>query len=244
MRSLFLTTELCIEIGVPILPRFFLVTTQSGVKSMTLSLDGARERVNPSYPGRSVVECISAIWTYKYTNGYTVMLKGPLTLTAIMTQVTPPGNPQVPQFIWKFDDFNFDANAHEKFISLEFILGNRMIDRPIPPNYATSMSGMSSQAQIQQHQIEEDKRCEEPRVLIDHGSIPGEPVNAFGIPQATMRCLELAESVSSMADLIAFVDETKLGPLGERLHHSSSCRISLQRWLVTGTETDAFSQMR
>lgn len=192
------------------------MTTQSGVKSMTLTLDGARERTNPAYPGRAFVECITAIWTYRYTNGYTVMLKGPLTVTAILTQVTPPGNTsQVPQYIWKFDDFTFDANAHEKFISLEYIHGNRVIDRT-PPSYAVSMPGMSTQAQMQQHHIEEDKRCEEPRVLIDHGSIPGEPVNAFGIPQATMRCLELAESVSSMADLIAFANETQLGPLGER----------------------------
>uniref|UniRef100_A0A8H8CLL6 LIM-domain binding protein-domain-containing protein n=1 Tax=Psilocybe cubensis TaxID=181762 RepID=A0A8H8CLL6_PSICU len=201
------------EIGVPILPRFFLVTTQSGVKSMTLTLDGARERPVPPFQGRSFVECMTAVWTYRYTNGYIVMLKGPLTVNAILTQVTPPNSTsQAPQYIWKFDDFTFDANAHEKFISLEYILGNRVIEWT-PPSYAASMPGMSSQAQMQQHHIEEDKRCEEPRVLIDHGSIPGEPVNAFGIPQATMRCLELAESVSSMADLIAFVNDTQLGPL-------------------------------
>ncbi|KAJ4486583.1 LIM-domain binding protein-domain-containing protein, partial [Lentinula edodes] len=37
------------EIGVPILPRLLLVTTQSGVKSMTLTLDGARERLYPLF---------------------------------------------------------------------------------------------------------------------------------------------------------------------------------------------------
>lgn len=35
-------TDWFVEITVPILPRFLLVTTQSGVKSMTLTLDGAR----------------------------------------------------------------------------------------------------------------------------------------------------------------------------------------------------------
>ncbi|EIM85512.1 uncharacterized protein STEHIDRAFT_37377, partial [Stereum hirsutum FP-91666 SS1] len=65
------------EIGTPILPRFFLVTSQSGVKSMTLSLDGARERLYAA--NHAVVECVGAIWTYKYTNGYTVTLRGPLT---------------------------------------------------------------------------------------------------------------------------------------------------------------------
>jgi hypothetical protein len=38
---------------------------------------------------------------------------------------------------------------------------------------------------------DEDKKWEEPRQIIENGSIPGEPVNAFGIPQATMRCLEV-----------------------------------------------------
>ncbi|KAG6819458.1 hypothetical protein H0H93_011628 [Arthromyces matolae] len=70
------------DIGVPILPRFFLVTTQSGVKSMTLSIDGARERIYSA--GHSTVECINAIWTYKYSNGYTVTLKGPLTVHVVV----------------------------------------------------------------------------------------------------------------------------------------------------------------
>ncbi|KIM45777.1 hypothetical protein M413DRAFT_58609, partial [Hebeloma cylindrosporum] len=80
------------EIGVPILPRFFLVTTQSGVKSMTLSLEGARERFYA--PGHVMVECVAAIWTYKYNNGYTVTLRGPLTARVIVTTSNPPGNTQ------------------------------------------------------------------------------------------------------------------------------------------------------
>lgn len=56
-------------------------------------------------------------------------------------------------------------------------------------------------------------------MLISQGFIPGEPVNAFGIPQATMRCLELAESVAQMSDLIVFSKEEGLGPLGECFYH-------------------------
>ncbi|KZP02463.1 hypothetical protein FIBSPDRAFT_669908, partial [Athelia psychrophila] len=70
------------DIGVPILPRFFLVTAQSGVKSMSLSLDGARERLLSQ--NRAVIECVTAAWTYKYTNGYTVTLRGPLTAHIIL----------------------------------------------------------------------------------------------------------------------------------------------------------------
>jgi len=50
-------------------------------------------------------------------------------------------------------------------------------------------------------------------MLIERGSLPGEPVNAFGIPQATMRCLELAESVGAMAELITFSNDEHLGPI-------------------------------
>lgn len=193
---------------------------------MSLSLDGARERPLNPY-GHSIVECITAIWTYKYSNGYTVMLKGPLTVHAVVNQINPPGN-QPPQYMLKFEEFTFDANTHEKYILLDHILGSRALEAPRagpppssfqpgmpPPPAALPPTGPGGPQQQQQQQMEEDRRCEEPRVLIDHGSIPGEPVNAFGIPQATMRCLELAESVGSMADLISFAKDHNLGPLGE-----------------------------
>ena len=38
---------------------------------------------------------------------------------------------------------------------------------------------------------EDPNRAEEPRYLIERAIIPTEPINAFGIPQATMRCLEV-----------------------------------------------------
>ncbi|KAI0034401.1 LIM-domain binding protein, partial [Vararia minispora EC-137] len=64
------------DVTTPVIPRFFLVTSQSGVKSMTLSFDGARERV--SSPLQADVHCVAAVWTYRYYNGYTVTLRGPL----------------------------------------------------------------------------------------------------------------------------------------------------------------------
>ncbi|KAF9057310.1 LIM-domain binding protein-domain-containing protein [Panaeolus papilionaceus] len=196
------------EIGVPILPRFFLVTTQSGVKSMTLSLDGARERQFGQ--GHYVVECVGAIWTYKYTNGYIVTLRGPLTAHVLINATAPPGQPQ--GYTFRFEELQFDANFHDKYIALDSIAGKRSIDgrrSPIAedgPSNSPGQGSQSSQSQSQHH------KWEEPRIMLEGASIPGEPVNAFGIPQATMRCLELAESVSSMADLITFANETGLGP--------------------------------
>lgn len=158
------------------------MTTQSGVKSMTLTLDGAREYLISSifcrltHPhtgerlfanGHAVVECVAAVWTYKYNNGYTVALRGPLTVHVVVTAVTPnpprgdagPSSPLGPgggglsngvvagagagaggapagqAFLLKFDDFQFDASFHDKYIALESIMGPRSIESPrlMPP---------------------------------------------------------------------------------------------------------------
>lgn len=197
------------EIGVPILPRFFLVTTQSGVKSMTLSLDGARERLLSQH--HAVVECVAAVWTYRYTNGYTVTLRGPLTVHVILIPQPNAATSQTPPYSLKFDHLQFDANHHEKFIALDSVMGHRQSESPKTPRVRTAPTPSPNGTVM--HRMDDERIWEEPRVMIDHASIPGEPVNAFGIPQATMRCLELAESVSQMTDLITFANETKLGPM-------------------------------
>lgn len=174
-----------------------------------------------------MIECINAIWTYKYNNGYTVTLRGPLTAHIVVTAL-PPGhapsppspssaaaaggaqgaNQPVSNVALKFEEFQFDANMHDKYVSLDSIQGTRN-----PGGSPGSL--VRQQPQPQQQLEDDDKRWEEPRVTIEMGSIPGEPVNAFGIPQATMRCLELAESVSAMKDLISFSREQDIGPIGE-----------------------------
>ena len=71
----------------PILPRFFLVTSDSGVTSMSLNLENAKERLfqNPNSPYMYVVECPNATWTYNYKCGYIVTLRGPLTAVVTLT---------------------------------------------------------------------------------------------------------------------------------------------------------------
>ena len=225
-------TPVTTEIGVPILPRFFLVTSQSGVKSMNLSLDGARERIVSH--GHAVVECIHAVWTYRYTNGYTVTLRGPMTAHIFVLPNNTSSN-QAPHqhvsYTLKFDQLQFDANYHDKLIAMEAISGSRIQESPTMKAPSTPVMNV---AHMSQRVEEEDRKFEEPRLVFDKAIIPAEPVNAFGIPQATMRCLEvrplpsspsctlitfpniiqLAESVAQMTPLIQFSTENKLGPLG------------------------------
>ncbi|KAI0318107.1 LIM-domain binding protein, partial [Amylostereum chailletii] len=178
------------EVGTPILPRFFLVTTQSGVKSMSLTLDGAREVVTG--PNLVVVEVVSAVWTYKYQNGYTITLRGPL--SAQMCFVSPPNGASVqslaqPHAQLKIAGMSFSSEKFEKFISFDAIHGQLMdpiVKTPRLRQTQAPINGVLTPAKA------EDEKWEEPRMLYERATIPAEPVNAFGIPQATMRCLEVS----------------------------------------------------
>ncbi|TFK88377.1 hypothetical protein K466DRAFT_547216 [Polyporus arcularius HHB13444] len=201
------------EIAYPIFPRFFCVTAQSGVKSQTITIDGARERlINPS---RAIVECPNAAWTFRYTNGYSITLRGPFTAEII---VQPGANPPPPRsagmpaialnYDLMFERLQFDAFFHDKYIAFDSIVGERIPDSPrIMPSPTGNPNGADEAGRY------DPTRYEEPRYLIDHAIIPAEPINAFGIPQATMRCLELAESVAQMSDLIHFSVSNKMGPV-------------------------------
>jgi hypothetical protein len=196
------------EVGTPVLPRFFLVTSQSGVKSMTLSLDGARERVVA--PNQAIVQCVSAMWTYRYHNGYTVTLRGPFTAYVSVTpnatqngasaQSVPPS-----PYTLKIDHIQFDSNLYEKHVAVDAIGGSRLDANKPPqvrnvPTPSPTINGaggppppLSHPSQPPPPQVgqRDDERWEEHRITYERASIPTEPVNAFGIPQATMRCLEV-----------------------------------------------------
>ncbi|EKM59536.1 uncharacterized protein PHACADRAFT_250104 [Phanerochaete carnosa HHB-10118-sp] len=201
------------EIGVPILPRFFLVTVQSGVTAINFSLSGATELRVADNPMVCKVEIPRAAWTFTYANGYTVTLKGPLTAHMRIhpgafdytrrQQLVQPG------YALQFEHFQFDGEIIEKSLSLNILA---------PPR--TSESPSSGTGQLEN----EDERRDEPRNYIEHMFIPVEPVNAFGIPQATMRCLELAESVAQMADLFQYSREKGLGPLESLTHFAQMLR--------------------
>ncbi|KAI0260497.1 LIM-domain binding protein, partial [Gloeopeniophorella convolvens] len=208
------------EVGTPILPRFFLVTSQSGVKSMTLSLDGARERVVG--PNHAIVQCVAAMWTYRYHNGYTVTLRGPFTAHVFVIS-GPPQNGAPAQsgphgpFTLKINHIQFDSNMYEKHVALDVIGGSRLdINKTPQPRNAPTPSPTMNGTGVPQAPPPpppppppgpqppqggpSDERWDEPRITYERASIPAEPVNAFGIPQATMRCLEVRAAHASLAE--------------------------------------------
>jgi hypothetical protein len=168
------------DVGFRILPRFFLVTYQCGVVGMNFSVDGATERLESTTSGTppcSVVECKSASWTYRYKDGYSVVLRGPL-VAHVQLDLSSPG----PQPHYLIKGFNFNASNHERCISLDSITGRR-----IPPlNQTTAEELVRSRGGV-----------EEP-IRFESATLPPEPVNAFGIPQMTMRCLEVIPSFGNV----------------------------------------------
>lgn len=139
---------------------------------MSLTLDGARERL--LHPGQTIVECGSTIWIFRYSNGHVVMLRGSMTARHIACS-TPSqsmtGNHAKDDFVLRFDEFDFYAHSHDRYIALEAISGLWMGDN------------------------EDSKTGEKPGQTIVNASIPGEPVNVFGVPQATMRFLEVSRTI-------------------------------------------------
>jgi len=176
---------------------------------MTLSLDGARERIVG--PNQAVVQCVSAMWTYRYRNGYTVTLRGPFTayvaMTPNATQNSASAHSVPPSpYTLKIDHIQFDSNLYEKHVAVDVIGGNRLDANKTPqvrnaptPTPTTNGAGVPPPPPPQQPQPQpppqggqrDDERWEEPRITYERAFIPAEPVNAFGIPQATMRCLEV-----------------------------------------------------
>ena len=223
------------EIGFPIFSRFFLVTSQSGVKAQTITIDGARER--PISQSRALIECPVSSWTFRYTNGYSITLRGPFSAEVVVAPIQTPNSPTsrtstgaALDYTLKVDRLQFDAFYHDKYLAYDMIRGERIPESPRiapSPNGAAAANGAGGE--------QDPTRVEEPRYFIEHASIPAEPINAFGIPQATMRCLEvsnivrcvpyvqgadaartqqLAESVAQMTELIQFSAKNHLGPVG------------------------------
>jgi LIM-domain binding protein len=156
---------------------------------MTLSLDGPREHTIDS--SKCVIECVNAVWTYKYTNGYTIVLRGPLICHIVVGPPSTPGGGQPVHpaaqrqpYSLKILSLSFDANFHDKYLALDAIAGDRIQESPRARNPPVGSSANALQ-------VEEENLWVKPKVKLDGAWIPEDPVNAFGIPQTVMRCLEV-----------------------------------------------------
>jgi len=174
---------------------------------MTLSLDGARERVVG--PNHVAVQCVSAVWTYRYRNGYTVTLRGPFTAyVVVIPNAAQNGasarSAHLATCDLVIDRIHFDSNRYEKHVAVEAIGGTRLdANKPPQVGNAPTPSPTINGADVlpppppqppqppRQASQRDDEKWEEPRITFERASIPAEPVNVFGIPQATMRCLEV-----------------------------------------------------
>ena len=157
---------------------------------MHIAIDGARE--SRLRDNEDVIRLLTATarWTFQFQNGYTVVLRGPL--TAHIRIQTPENGASYPfmdlnGFTLRCEHLQFDGECHDKMVSLDRILCMRQPDSP-------SIESLS------EHEIEERKFDD--KYHLNGLQIPVEPVNGFGIPQATMRCLEVSLASSCMLSLM------------------------------------------
>ncbi|KAF8576213.1 hypothetical protein K439DRAFT_1367842, partial [Ramaria rubella] len=189
------------EIGPNVIAMLILVSCQSGVRSMNFVLDGARESTLTF--GTSVIECPDAQWIWRFYDGHVIILRGVFTCQ-ISAYHNRTATGDQPVYTLKFDSMNFDSNAHDRLINLEAITGTRGLENvqktPATTTQGSPDNASSSGASANTVKSEEnaDRQPEpDPRIVIDHALLPQEPINAFGIPQAAMRCLEVC-SLSSI----------------------------------------------
>lgn len=168
------------------------MTAQSGVQCMSINLDGARERIGS--PTHGIVECVQAVWTYKYDDGWTIKLKGPMTAHVIVipNTSTVPGGQATGSYTLKFDQIQFDAKNYERLLAIETFIPKIPLS---PPEQNTPLP------EDEAHNNEEPRRVqvgEKEYWQLNSVTVPVSPINAFGIPQATMRCLEVCNSASAL----------------------------------------------
>jgi hypothetical protein len=193
------------DVGFTILPRFFYVTSQCGVVGMSFSVDGAAERLDASVQGQPLSSTVEC-----KSASWTYRYKSGYTVVlrgplVAHVQLDTSSRSQQPRYLIK--SFNFNASNHERCISLDTIVNG--CNHPVP-----------------------QAGSDEP-IQLDLVTLPPEPINAFGIPQMTMRCLEagtlseseetstddfkiqLAESCELMGDLMEYSHKHEMGPIGE-----------------------------
>ena len=115
---------------------------------------------------RVFVECPGAAWTFRYTNSYSINLRG-LFSAEIIALLNPldrrskDGGCEL-----KVDRMQFDAFLHDKFLVYDAIIGNRTPESPwIAPLSSRVLNGVCG-GELDLN------RLEEPQYMIVHVIIP------------------------------------------------------------------------
>ncbi|KAF8499300.1 LIM-domain binding protein-domain-containing protein [Gautieria morchelliformis] len=205
------------EIGPNVIAMLFLVSCQAGVLSMNFVLDGARERAIG--PSTAFIECADAQWIWRFCDGHVIILRGAFSCQVSAFQSVHATSDQSPPYTLKIETISFDSTSHDRLITLGSIQGTRGVEN-VQKTPSTTTQGSPDNASSSGGSVSNTKPDDaadrllepDPRIMIDHALLPPEPINSFGIPQAAMRCLELAESVGQMTDLFQFGWSHSLGP--------------------------------
>ena len=95
------------------------------MKAISIHFESLRERAISTH--RCVVESTQAVWTFKYTGGYVVVLRGPLTAYVTAIRNRELDNVREPDpWVRRIEHLYFDAHFHEKYIDVQEIRGTQI----------------------------------------------------------------------------------------------------------------------
>ncbi|RUS17400.1 LIM-domain binding protein-domain-containing protein, partial [Endogone sp. FLAS-F59071] len=173
------------ELTTALLPRFYQINFDSGVQSIQMTIEDSKDYLLST--GAPIVECGLASLYYHFRNGCLVVARGRLRVTFS------------PAF--KIDTWEFWTAAHTEYIPRSAVVPRESQQKsPAMETKEGVMAKIQQQGKQQQGEGSWDY-------------IPESSVNEFGITLKAMRCLEIAEVVGRMKDLITYSVSTNTGPI-------------------------------
>ncbi|RUS25336.1 hypothetical protein BC938DRAFT_472309 [Jimgerdemannia flammicorona] len=199
------------ELTTALLPRFYQINFESGVQSIQMTIENAKEYALPS--GGRLVECPSASLFHQFDNGCQVVAKGMLQVTFSLSTATGT---------LKIDMWEFHTQNYVEYIPRSAIVRRELENSPSMETKEGVKAKIKQQQMMQGESAASDGRGD--------WVIPDTPVNEYGITVKTMRCLEIAEVVGHMKDLIAYSVENNFGPIQSLQKYTQTCRENQARF--------------
>jgi hypothetical protein len=162
-------------------------------------------------PNELKVNCDNATWKWRFKNGFMVEMRGALVACWAIRgkdrSVEQHFEPRTPRdketnFVLKLQHLRFDSDYHEKYFSTSSVACDRDPEPMLPPAMpAPRVRGPNPYQDSIQRRQADDRAFQESnkRVIFHQAILPTEPVNHFGVPQGTMRCLEVSAIVCQSA---------------------------------------------
>ncbi|KAI5474835.1 LIM binding protein [Pseudohyphozyma bogoriensis] len=183
----------------------------------------------------------SALWSSNFEQGVKVELEGSLNVHFVVTaDRDAAGGAGVLKGL-KIEAIDFQSRGHEEYFAKESILyeqvekfvvegrggeegvGGGLEDSPTigKKKKGAAITGVGAGTRRRSQTSKEEEEESAKSVRFERRLLPISPVGSFGITEMGMRCLEIAESVAQLQDLMGFAQEARIGPIEALTRFSS-----------------------